>query len=63
MNKQFLPQKHKKGHDIGVHFYQSFANVVCRLLNAAKVEMNTSFNQSLLTLFLPDNMYTHVVGK
>jgi hypothetical protein len=30
---------------------QSFANVVCRLLNAAKVETNTSFNQSLLTLF------------
>jgi hypothetical protein len=26
-------------------------NVVCRLLNAAKVETNTSFNQSLLTLF------------
>jgi len=24
---------------------------VCRLLNAAKVETNTSFNQSLLTLF------------
>ena len=59
MNKQFLPQKHKKGHDIEC----IFANVVCRLLNAAKVEMNTSFNQSLLTLFLPDNMYTHVVGK
>ena len=30
---------------------QSFASVVCRLLNAAKVETNTSFNQSLLTLF------------
>ena len=37
---------------------QSFANVVCRLLNAvcclfnaAKLETNTSFNQSLLTLF------------
>ena len=37
---------------------QSFANVVCRLLNAvcrllnaAKIETNTSFNQSLLTLF------------
>ena len=37
---------------------QCFANVVCRLLNdvcrllsAAKVETNTSFNQSLLTLF------------
>jgi hypothetical protein len=30
---------------------QSFANVVCRLLNTAKVETNTSFNQSLLTLF------------
>jgi hypothetical protein len=28
----------------------SFVNVVCRLLNAAKVETNTSFNQSL-TLF------------
>ena len=26
-------------------------NAVCRLLNAAKVETNTSFNQSLLTLF------------
>jgi hypothetical protein len=24
---------------------------VCRLLNGAKVETNTSFNQSLLTLF------------
>ena len=37
---------------------QSFANVVCRLLsavcrllNTAKVETNTSFNQSWLTLF------------
>jgi hypothetical protein len=29
---------------------QRFANVVCRLFNAAKVETNTSFNQSLLTL-------------
>jgi hypothetical protein len=26
-------------------------NAVCRLLNAAKVETNTSFNQSFLTLF------------
>ena len=30
---------------------QSFVSVVCRLLNASKVETNTSFNQSLLTLF------------
>jgi hypothetical protein len=26
-------------------------NVVCRLLNATKVETNTSFNQSVLALF------------
>ena len=26
-------------------------NAVCRLLSATKVETNTSFNQSLLTLF------------
>jgi hypothetical protein len=36
------PQKHKKGHDIECIFTKVFANVVCRLLNAAKVEMNTS---------------------
>ena len=30
---------------------QSFANVVCRLLNVANVETNALFNQSLLTLF------------
>ena len=42
---------------------QSFVNVVCRLLNAAKVETNTSFNHRVTDPVLPENMHAHVVGK
>jgi hypothetical protein len=42
---------------------QSFVNVVCRLLNAVKVETNTSFITEFTDPVWPENMHAHVVGK
>ena len=42
---------------------QSLVNVVCSLLNAAKVETNTSFITEFTDSVWPANMHAHVVGK
>jgi hypothetical protein len=42
---------------------QSFVNAMCSLLNAAKVETNTSFIIVFTDPALSENMHAHVVGK